>query len=115
MKLRDFFSKIKKISKKLLALCSYLGILVFVPLIVSYQKKDEFIISHTKQGLAIFFLEIVCLFIIPIPVIGLFLGLIGYLLCLIFSVWGIIKVLLGKSPYLPFISKLSDRFDFLNI
>lgn len=91
-----------------IAILSYLGILVLIPLLV--EKKDEFVKFHARQGLVLFIGEIATMFVSWIPIIGWFLGFLVGILWLVLSIIGIINVLNGKKTLLPVIGQFADRF-----
>lgn len=91
----------KKDNQKL-AFASYLGFLCFIPIIFG---KDEFVKFHAKQGLVLFFVEIVCLLIGWIPIIGWFL-----ILCTMMSALLGLKSVADREMWkMPFINKLANR------
>ena len=86
-----------------LALLSYLNILVLISLIVS--KNKPFVSFHAKQGvilLAFFALSIFTLFLPAVP----YLFALFYAVCIIA---GIINVVRGGERHLPLIGRLADR------
>lgn len=93
----------RNINKKL-ALVSYLGFLCFFPMVFG---KSEFVKFHAKQGLVLFFAEIICLLVGWVPIIGWFL----ILYVVIISLLGLQSVLDGKMWKMPFIYKLANRIN----
>ncbi len=85
------------------ALCSYLGILVLIPLLLG--GNSDFARFHSKQGLNVFLLYLISMVVSYIPLLpfdGLISG-IAYFAAIIFSIIGIINVLQGKMSPLPLI------------
>lgn len=91
-----------------IAILSYLGVLVLVPLLV--EKQDEFVKFHARQGLVLFIAEIVTMVIGWFPIIGWIFGFFLWILWAALSVIGIINVLSGKKTSLPLIGQFADRF-----
>ena len=91
-----------------MAILSYIGILVLVPLLV--EKQDEFVKFHARQGLVLFICEIGTMLISWVPIIGWLFGFLLWILWLVFSIIGIINVLNGKKTPLPIIGQFADRF-----
>jgi len=91
-----------------LAVLSYLGVLVLVPLLV--EKKDEFVKFHNRQGLVLFICEIATLAISWFPILGWMLGFIAWILWVVLSIIGILNVLSGKKSSLPLVGGLAERF-----
>ncbi|MEM4268003.1 MAG: DUF4870 domain-containing protein [Candidatus Woesearchaeota archaeon] len=92
----------------LTAVCSYLFILVLVPLI-AVKKRDNFIKFHLSQGLTIFVIEILTFAVIAvleeIPFVGKtfsFIGNIIFAFFLLVCVIAIIKALSGEKWRIPF-------------
>ncbi len=85
---------------------SYLGILCFVPLIV-YQKKDDFMKFHIRQGIILFVIEAIIgvlqAVIGSLPAVGIPLG-IASLLIFVVIILAIINGLQGKMWKIPVIS-----------
>jgi uncharacterized membrane protein len=93
-----------------IALLSYLGILIIVPLI-SPSKDDPFVKFHVKQGLVLIILWIVASMLAAVPVIGLF-SMFVYLGCFILMILGIMNAASGKMKELPFVGHLAMHFNF---
>lgn len=91
------------IKQKLIAIMSYLSVLLFFPL--NFFKKDEFAHYHAKQGVVMFILAIAIVFTFWIPVAG-WVFLLAYLV-----IWftGIINVLTGKCEPVPVVGKIAER------
>ncbi len=92
----------------IIALLSYLGILIIVPILV--DKDNEFVKFHIKQGLVLLIVGIATMFIGIVPIIGWLLAPFILLACLIFAIIGIINVLGKKKKELPIIGKYANNF-----
>lgn len=93
-------------SNKWKAICSYLGILILIPLLLG--GDSAFAKFHAKQGLNVFLLYLISGVVSYIPFLpfdGLISG-IAYFSAIIFSIIGIINVLQGKMSVLPFIGHI---------
>ena len=99
---------------KLMSILAYISVLVLIPLFVS---KSKYVRYHTNQGLVLFGAELVwnVLFGIVsgilggIPLIGILVGIIGWLANLVFivvSILGIVNVINGRAKNLPVIGKI---------
>jgi len=95
-------------NNKSIALLSYIGLLVLVPLLTA--KDDEFVQFHAKQGLVLLIAAIAIAVVNIIPILGQIVSLIGGLACLVLAVMGIINVLNGERKPLPLIGQYADRF-----
>ena len=101
------FEKFKKTN--LLALICYLGFFCLVPILI--KEKDEFVKFHTKQGLALFVVEMVtCMVFGIVPIFWLFGGLL-MLFWLVLNVIGITNVLNEEKKKLPVIGRFADKFN----
>lgn len=87
----------------ILALLSYLNILVIIPLIVS--KNKPFVRFHAKQGVVLLAYFAIALFTLHIPAVPYLFALL-YLVCVI---CGIVNVARGGEKHLPIIGKIADR------
>jgi uncharacterized membrane protein len=92
-----------------MALLSYLGILVLIPLLVA--KEDEFAQYHAKQGLVLLIVGVGGMLIGAIPIIGWLLAPFISLAWLVFVVLGIINVVKNEKKELPIIGQYADRFN----
>jgi len=89
--------------RKLIAVLSYLSVLLFLPL--NLFKKDDFIRYHAKQGVVFFVLSIVVVFAFWLPVVGW----ICLLALLVIWATGIFNVITGKMEPLPVIGRIAER------
>jgi len=90
------------LSNKKLAILSYCWVFCFAPILFS---RDEFVRFHAKQGLVLFFVEVLLIFVAWIPVLGWLLTVVVVIL----SILGIKAVLNGEKWEMPYIHKLSKK------
>jgi len=89
---------------KAIAILSYIGILCLVPLLA--KKESKFAQFHAKQGLVLFIVEIIGMFLMPLFGLGVLINLAA----LIYSIIGIINVAGGKMSKLSLIGDLAEKF-----
>ena len=89
---------------KVLALLSYLSILCIIPLL--FQKDNDFVLAHGKQGLVLFIGED-GVFVLSILFPWLLKG--GLFILSAVSFFGIIAVLRGQEMDLPIVSAVAKR------
>lgn len=104
-------------NNKFIAVCSYIGILVLVPIFI--RRESPFTRFHANQGLLIFLGEIICQAVSRgmhmvrgwgWPFWGF--GMAGNVLDIlelvfvVFSIWGVINVCTGKYASLPVIGSI---------
>ena len=108
----DSFDKKDIESGKVMAILSYLGILVLIPYFA--EKNNKYVAYHAKQGLNLFIIEIIVSFAFSIftVIFGLLLlfvvGILGAALSLAslaLTIIGIVNVCNGKARELPVINK----------
>ncbi len=92
-----------------MALLSYLGILVLIPLLAA--KEDKFAQYHAKQGLVLLIAGVIGMFIGVIPVIGWMLAPFITLAWLVFAILGIVNVVGNKEKKLPIIGQYADKLN----
>jgi fumarate reductase subunit D len=92
-------------ANKTVAILSYIGILCFVPLFL--KKDSKFAKFHAKQGLVLFIIELIGMFIFWIPIIGWFL----WLAIVVLSIMAIIRTLNGEWWKIPYIYDWSKKFN----
>lgn len=92
-----------------MALLSYLGILVLVPLLAA--KEDEFAQYHAKQGLVLLIAGVIGMFVGAVPIIGWLLAPFITLAWLIFAILGIVNVVGNKKKELPILGQYADRLN----
>lgn len=90
---------------KVYAILAYLSILCIIPLVL--KKDNDFVLSHSKQGLVIFIGQ-VGVFIMSIILGPGFLRL-GLFIAGVLSLWGIVAVLQGRYLKMPVISDIADK------
>jgi uncharacterized membrane protein len=83
----------------------FLWILTFI-----LKKENRFAHFHAKQGIAIFIGEMVFGFLALLPLVGKIFYVIGLLVFLCFSLYGIYYALTGKVVRMPVISDIADKF-----
>jgi uncharacterized membrane protein len=84
-------------------------ILFFIPLMTD-AKNDPFVKYHVKQGLALFILYVINMFIGWIPVIGWMVSYLISLGTLVLLIIGIMNVLNNKQVPLPVVGKMAEGF-----
>lgn len=99
---------IQKEEKNIIAILSYLGILVIIPLLA--VKNDEFVKFHTRQGLVLFIAEVATTMVAWVPIIGWIGSPILYIIWLVLAIIGIMNVLQGEKKELPLIGKFAEKF-----
>lgn len=87
------------------AAISYISFLCIVSLVL--KKDNKFCLYHAKQGLVLFAFEVAAFILSIIPILGWLIGVFGYALFLIASIWGVIQVTLGVYCRIPVISKIA--------
>lgn len=92
---------------KFFAVISYISFLCVVSLLL--KKDNKFALFHAKQGLVLFVVEVVTFIISIIPVLGWFLGVVGMVVFILISLWGILQSLLGNYSRLPLLSDVADK------
>lgn len=95
---------------KVMALLSYIGVLVLVPLLA--KKDSKYAQFHAKQGLVLFLGEVIngILYLIPgVNFVWFFIGWIVSIFFIVLSVMGIINAYQGKAKELPVIGGLAPK------
>ncbi len=91
---------------KAIAVLSYIGILVLVPLLA--KKESKYAQFHAKQGLVLFIAEVIVSILGMIPFLGWFiLGPLGWIFVLVLSIIGIVNTLQGHAKELPVLGSLA--------
>ena len=98
---------------KYLDILSYFGIFFLIPQTV--KAKDSFAQFHVKQGTILFYLELFVAVFAAIPWAGFLMSFAGWLICIIFSVKGIVDIFKHKKSTLPFFDKLHVFFKNIGI
>ena len=86
----------------LLAVLSYLNILVLIPLLLS--KKNDFVKYHARQGALLFLFSVIAIFAFYVPYLP-WLVIVYIAYCV---VYGIINVFMSRERPLPLLGKLTN-------
>lgn len=86
---------------------SYISFLCILTLVL--KKNNNFALYHAKQGLVLFVMEVVAFILSIIPLLGWLIGIVGYALFLLISLWGIMQAALGIYCKLPVITEISEK------
>lgn len=89
--------------EKLFALLSYLSILFLIPL--GLFRKNEFVYYHAKQGMGLFVLFMMIIFLFWLPVVGW----VAMMAFLVIWITGIMNALTGKKEPVPVVGIISER------
>lgn len=92
---------------KFFAVISYISFLCILTLVL--KKNNNFALYHAKQGLVLFVMEVVAFILSIIPLLGWLIGIVGYALFLLISLWGIMQAALGIYCKLPVITEISEK------
>ncbi len=95
-------------SVNMIAILSYLGILLIIPLMTS--RNDDFVKYHVKQGIVLLVTAVAISLIAWFPIIGWIAGFFAWIGCVILAIIGIINVVQGKKKQLPIIGQFADKF-----
>lgn len=87
----------------LYGILAYLGILFLIPLLI--KKDNEFCQFHAKQGMVLFFAEVVGTLTSPIFGIGVLINLAA----LIFTIMGIVAVVHKEKKELPIVADIVKK------
>ena len=87
---------------QVMAALSYLGILCFVPLLMT--KNDAYVYFHAKQGLVLWMWSVLAMFALHLPGIGKWLFGFSSMAVLVLAVVGLASVAFKRSWRLPVIS-----------
>lgn len=91
---------------KAAAIFGYIPFMCFVPLIK--MKDNPFAVKHGKQGLILFFIEIIAIVFLLPRISELFWGMV-IVLCLLSALAGILYAIQGKEWKIPFVGELGDK------
>ena len=101
-------TKDKEITEgKFFAVISYVSFLCVVTLLL--RKDNKFALYHGKQGLVLFVVEVVCFFVVAVPLLGPLTSSLGFLLALLASLWGIFKAYEGVYAKIPFVTEIASQ------
>ena len=92
---------------KFFALISYVSFLCIITLVL--KKSNKFALYHARQGLVLFVLEVGAFILSIIPLLGWLIGVFGYALFLLVSVWGIIQASLGLYCRIPVVTDIAEK------
>ena len=92
---------------KFFAIISYVSFLCIISLVL--KKNNKFALYHARQGLVLFVLEVAAFILSIIPLLGWLIGVFGYALFLLVSIWGIMQAALGLYCRIPVISEISEK------
>ena len=92
--------------EKILAVLCYLWVLILIPVFV--PRKSSNLASHIYSGIVLLFLWSLIVFVLKIPFVGVLLGVLLMIVCLVFTVWGIIDAAKGREAKIPGIEKISE-------
>jgi uncharacterized membrane protein len=90
---------------KVYAILAYLSILCIIPLVL--KKDNEFVLSHSKQGLVIFIGQVG--FFIASIILGPGFLRLGLFVAGVLSLWGIVAVLQGRYLKMPVVSEIAEK------
>ena len=96
-------------NEKVMAALGYLWILCLIPLL--FKRDSQFAQFHGKQGLMLFFLEILLSFAWIIPFAGIAIFFIGWVFVIIFMLYGILKVTQGVYWKMPILGALAENIE----
>ncbi len=92
---------------KFFAVISYVSFLCIITL--ALKKNNKFALYHARQGLVLFVMEVVAFILSIIPFLGWLIGVFGYTLFLLVSIWGIIQAALGIYCRIPVVTEISEK------
>jgi fumarate reductase subunit D len=90
---------------RFMAILSYLGILCIVPLL--FNRRDEYVYFHARQGLVIWMFVVIAIFVFFVPGIGKETFSLFIILEVVYSLGGILSVILNRAWKLPIVHSLS--------
>jgi uncharacterized membrane protein len=92
---------------KFFAIISYVCFLCIITLIL--KKNNKFALYHAKQGLVLFVMEVAAFILSIIPLLGWLIGIFGYALFLLVSLYGIMQAALGIYSRIPVVADISEK------
>jgi len=95
-------------SEKVLMILCYMGILALVP--IFWAHKSDLLKSHTRSGVVILLLWVILLYVFQIPLVGVLLGILLLIGCIISCIWGIYDASTGREAKIPVVEKLAGLF-----
>jgi len=94
---------------QILAANGYLGLLCFVPLLL--KPDSDFAQFHGKQGLSIFIVEVIVAILAIIPILGWIISFLGFVVCALASIYGIIQAMQGNKTEVPGFSMVREKLN----
>ncbi len=95
---------------KFFAAIGYISFLCFVPLLL--KRDNKFAQFHGRQALILFILEVAAAMLVIVPVVGEVVFRFACLVFSIFSLAGLVKVLMNEYWEMPIIYPISSRVTF---
>jgi uncharacterized membrane protein len=92
---------------KFFAIISYVSFLCIITLIL--KKDNKFALYHAKQGLVLFVMEAAAFILSIIPFLGWLIGIFGYALFLLVSLWGILQAAQGVNGRIPMVTEIAEK------
>ena len=92
---------------KFFAVVGYLAILCFVPLFL--KRDNKFAQFHGRQGLILFILELAAAMLVVVPVVGEVIFRLAWFVFSVFSLAGIVKVLMNEYWEMPVVHQISSK------
>ena len=92
---------------KFFAAIGYLSILCFVPLLL--KRDNKFAQFHGRQGLVLFIFEVAASILRVVPVLGEVVSTLGLVVFGIFSLVGVVKVLMNEYWEMPVIQQVASK------
>lgn len=92
--------------RRMMAVMAYIPFLCFVPILK--MRDDKFAYFHARQGLILFFAEIVAV-IFMIPSLSIIFWKLALFVCIGAAVAGVAFALQGRMHRLPIIGDLADK------
>jgi len=92
---------------KFFAVISYVSFLCIITL--ALKKDNKFALYHARQGLVLFVMEVAAFILSIIPLLGWLIGVFGYAVFLLISIWGIMQAALGIYCRIPVITEISEK------
>lgn len=93
-------------ANKIMAVISYIGVLVLIPLITGKYKQSPFLKFHVNQAIIFCIGYFVVMLLYLIPSIGGFLGFIIQVGILVMGIISIIGAIKGETRSFPIINKI---------
>jgi uncharacterized membrane protein len=91
-------------------IATFLSIVGFF-LAVLFKRKDKYVMHYAKQSLVVFFVFIVAWAVLIVPLIGIVLSPIVYVVGVILWIVSWVYALTGKIKVVPIIGQYADRID----